>query len=495
MGCAAVTQIAGARILVLGLGVTGESVVRALNSLPHEQQPNAVWTLDVKAPNATFASADEVDLEQVDLIIASPGWAPSSEILVSAAVRRIPTWSEIELAWHLRVPNAVTGKPAPWLGVTGTNGKTTTVQMLESILTADGQETAAVGNVGRPVVEAALDPALDILALELSSFQLHFTHSMSLVAGAVLNVAPDHIDWHGTYEDYARAKGKIFDRAQVACVYNTSDPLTRTLVEDADVCDGARAIGFTLGAPKRSELGMVEDVLCDRAFHLPHDHPERHSSAAELATLADLAHLAGPTGQVPPHVIANALAAAALARAAGVDAKSVRAGLRSFSPGGHRIALIASYGVLADGSLGAVSFVDDSKATNAHAAAASLDSFADSHVVWIAGGLAKGATFDELVASRRDKLRAAVIIGVDQQPMLKAFAQYAPEVPLTVVDPTEAESVMHRAVQAAYRYAQADDVVLMAPACASMDQFSSYADRGDSFAAAVGLVVGTAKVE
>lgn len=479
-------DLASARVLVVGLGVTGQAVVRALTS-----RCASVVSLDARAADADVADAAEVDLDAVDLVVASPGWPPATPLFVEALARSIPVWSEVELAWHLRPASAGTGKPAPWLAVTGTNGKTTTVEMLRSILEADGRRTAAVGNVGRPLVDAVLDESLDVLAIELSSFQLHFTHSMSVLAGAVLNVAPDHLDWHGSLEEYARAKGRIYERAQRACIYSTADPRTEQLVRDAEVEEGARAIGLTLGAPGRSELGVVDGVLCDRAFHAADDDPTRHERAAELGTLDDLAHLAGPDGSVPSHVVSNALAAAALARAYGVRGSAVRDGLRAFQPGGHRIETVASAPALTVGARGAaatgadippaVAFVDDSKATNAHAAAASLGSFAAGTVVWIAGGLAKGATFDELVRSRAGQLRGAVLIGTDHAELREALERHAPDVPVVEVDPGDTGTVMHRAVDHAFGLALPGDTVLLAPACASMDQFSSYAERGDAF--------------
>ncbi|MDF2849285.1 MAG: UDP-N-acetylmuramoyl-L-alanine--D-glutamate ligase [Oerskovia sp.] len=466
-----------ARVLVAGLGVSGRAAVAALTP-----RAASVVTVDRAAPDADVQDASRLDLSTVDLVVASPGWAPSSDLLVAAREAGVPVWSEVELAWQLRTPRA-DGSYAPWLAVTGTNGKTTTVEMLTSILSSAGLRAAAVGNVGTPVVTAALDPDLDVLAVELSSFQLHFTHSMSAQAAAVLNVAPDHLDWHGSLDAYASDKGRIYERAQVACVYNVADPRTEHLVREADVEEGARAVGFTVGAPARAQLGVIEDVLVDRAFHTAPDDPARHRSAQELATFADLAHLAGPDGVVPVHVVANALAAAALARAHGVDARAVRDGLRSFSPGAHRIAHVATV----DG----VSYVDDSKATNAHAAAAALGAFASGSVVWVAGGLAKGATFDELVRTRLSRLRAVVLIGVDPEPLAGALARHAPDVPVVRVDPGDTGTVMQRAVSGARGLAVPGDTVLLAPACASMDQFASYADRGDAFVRAVHDLTGS----
>ncbi|MDO8120913.1 UDP-N-acetylmuramoyl-L-alanine--D-glutamate ligase [Isoptericola sp. b490] len=466
------TDLRGARVLVAGLGVTG----RAVRDIVLARGASAI-TLDARAPDADRHADDEVDLDSVDLVVASPGWRPTAPVLVAAGRRGVPVWSEVELAWRLRVERARGGGPAPWLAVTGTNGKTTTVGMLAAICSAAGLDAPAVGNVGTPVVEAATAPQHDVLAVELSSFQLHFTASMRARAAAVLNVAADHLDWHGSFEAYAAAKARIYHGVEVACVYDAGDPLLEGMVRDADVADGARAVGVTLGVPGPGQLGVVDDVLVDRAFHLPVGHPGRAGHAAELATLADLAHLAGPDGRVAPHVVTNALAAAALARANDVPAAAVGDGLRAYLPGAHRVEPV--------GRLDGVAFVDDSKATNAHAAAASLAAFAPGSVVWVAGGLAKGAAFDDLVRSRSDRLRAAVLIGVDASPLAQALARHAPSIPVEVVDPTDTGTVMSRAVTAARRLARPGDTVLLAPACASMDQFASYADRGEAFTAAV----------
>ena len=407
-----------------------------------------------------------------DLVIASPGWRPGAPLLRQAAARGVPVWGEVELAWRLRGRD----RPAPWLAVTGTNGKTTTVQMLDGILRAAGLRSTAAGNVGLPLVEAVMDPTpYDVLAVELSSFQLHYTHSMGAESAAVLNLAEDHLDWYASVSDepmraYAADKGRIYQRVERACVYNVADPETERLVREADVVEGARAIGFTLGTPGVGMLGVVDDILVDRAFI-----PQRATSAAELCTVADLASPA-------PHVVANALAAAALARAHGVSQAAVRDGLRAFRFDGHRIAEVA----VLDG----VRWVDDSKATNPHAAASSLAAY--SSVVWVAGGLAKGAAFDDLVRTVGDRLRGVVLLGRDRRVIAEALSRHAPDVPVLVVGDGETlteelsgEQVMDRAVAAAARLAEAGDTVLLAPGCASMDLFTDYGARGDAFAAAV----------
>ena len=476
-------DVAGLRILVTGFGVSGYAiadqtmqrgarvlVVDGADTPTLRERAEILEVLGVEVRlGAEHTRALPADRE-IDLVVTSPGWRPDQPLLAAAAARGIPVWSEIELARRMQAADG----PA-WLGITGTNGKTTTVTMLESILRAAGLRAVACGNVGLPVIEAALDPeGFDVLALELSSFQLHWTEHLDCEAAVVLNVSADHLDWHGGAEEYARAKGRIFEGVRTACVYSVADPTTLRLVEEADVVEGARAVGITLGAPGLSELGIIDDILVDRAFH-----PERRTSAAELATLEDLAHL-GPQG-AGPHVLLDALAAAALARAHGVPAHAVRDGLSAYRMGDHRAQHLATV----DG----IGYVDDTKATNPAAAAASLQ--AAERVVWIAGGDVKGADLDPLVAAVAERLAGVVLLGLDPAPFADALARHAPEVPVRRIDPGETGDVaartrlMEDAVQAARSLATAGDVVLLAPAAASIDQFRDYAERGDLFAAAV----------
>ena len=389
--------------------------------------------------------------------------ARTSRCSAAAAATGIPVWGEVELAWRLRPREGA----APWLTVTGTNGKTTTVQMLASILRAAGLRACSAGNVGTPVLEAVMDPEpYDVIAVELSSFQLHWSHSLAPRASACLNIAPDHVDWHGSLDEYAAAKGKVYANTEIACVYNVQDERTRRLVEEAEVQDGCRAVGFTLGIPGLSELGVVDDVLADRAFV-----EQRRTAAAELATFEDLR---GDAPSPAPHLVANALAAAALARAHGVPAGAVRAGLRAFVPEPHRIAEV--------GTVDGIRWVDDSKATNPHAARASLAAY--EHVVWVAGGLLKGADVDDLVAGAAERLRGVVLIGRDRAAIAQALARHAPDVPVVDVERTDT-GAMDLVVREARALAHEGDVVLLAPAAASMDMFADYGARGDAFVAAV----------
>ena len=391
------------------------------------------------------------------VLVVSPGLRPTDPLILDAQARGIPVWGELELAWRLRKPGA-----ADWLCVTGTNGKTTATLMLESMLRAAGLRAVAAGNIGTSLVDVVMHDEVDVIAVEVGAPQLPFVSSMSPVASVCLNLAEDHVDHFGTMQEYAAVKAKVYERTQKAAIYNADDPETERMVENADVIEGCRAIGFTLGVPGISMLGVVDDVLVDRAFI-----PQRAREAQELALVADVRPAA-------PHNVANALAAAALARAYGVPASAVRDGLRAFEPAAHRIATV--------GTVATVQFIDDSKATNAHAALTSL--LAYDPVVWIAGGLAKGQNFDDLVIRVRDRLRAVVLLGQDRAVIAEALARHAPNVPVSEVTRGET-GAMEEVVARATMCAQPGDTVLLAPGCASWDMFRDYADRGQQFAAAV----------
>ncbi|CAL9431146.1 UDP-N-acetylmuramoylalanine--D-glutamate ligase [Streptomyces sp. enrichment culture] len=470
MGSGKVTDWQGKNVTVAGLGVSGVPAAKVLHGLgarvtvvnDGDDARAREQAAELEALGVTVRLGDGATLpEGTELIVTAPGWSPDKPLFAAADEAGVPVWGDVELAWRLRKPDA-----APWLAVTGTNGKTTTVQMLASILKAAGLRTAAVGNIGVSLLDAVLgEEEYDVLAVELSSYQLHWAPSLRAHSAAVLNLAPDHLDWHGSMEAYARDKGRIYEGNRVACVYNadaTGKPSTEDLVREADVEEGCRAIGFTLGTPGPSQLGVVDGILVDRAFV-----ENRHKNAQELAEVSDV-------DPPVPHNIANALAAAALARAFGVPATAVRDGLRAFTPDAHRIAHVADV----DG----VAYVDDSKATNTHAAEASLAAYES--VVWIAGGLAKGAAFDELVAGAAKRLRGAVLIGRDRALIREALARHAPEVPVVDLGRTDTGAML-QAVQEAQRLARPGDTVLLAPACASMDMFANYNRRGEAFAQAV----------
>ncbi|MDR1118131.1 MAG: UDP-N-acetylmuramoyl-L-alanine--D-glutamate ligase [Bifidobacteriaceae bacterium] len=464
-------SFAGRRVGIAGLGVSGRAAAAALAPLGAELVL-VDDTIREAGGNRVWRPAD-VTVAGLDTLVVSPGWAPTAPLVARAREAGVPVWSEVELAWRLRA-----GRDVPWLAVTGTNGKTTTVQMLEAMLRAGGRRAMAAGNVGVPLVTAVLDPAVEAFAVELSSFQLHHTYSMRPFGAALLNVAPDHLDWHGSLAEYAADKGRVFAGARRAVIHNAADPLVAELAERAEPGPDAVRAAFTLGAPRHGQLGVAGSWLVDRAFH---DGGRR--GVREVASLEEMAHLAGPGGRLAPHMVADALAASALALACGVQPDGIGRALREFAPGEHRAQLV--------GEAREVRFVDDSKATNAHAVAASLAGFGPGTVVWIAGGLAKGARFEDLVAERADRLRAVVLIGRDHDALAEALATHAPGVPVTEI--ADGGGVMELAVATALDLARPGDAVLLAPAGASMDQFESYADRGEQFqraALAAGAVTG-----
>ncbi len=463
-------DMSGKTVIVAGLGVSGQSMMEVLGS-----RAEKVLGVDEKKPDADLHSFDRIDWDHVDLVMTSPVFNPRTPFILEAQRRGIPVMSEVELAWQLRVNCDSTSEPAQWIGITGTNGKTSTTEMTSEMLTACGLTAPAVGNIGKAVSHAAVDPANDVLCVELSSFQLHFTDSLALDCAAITNIADDHLDWHGGIDNYAADKAKVFHRVKKALVYNADDERVTRLAFAAETAEGCRKVGFTLSEPQDGQIGVKDGWIVDMSGIAG----GKSGTPEQVAEVSEFTHLTEPDGTVYPHLLADALTALALVLGLGADKEKAIASLKRFTPGGHRIQTVAT-ATTQDG--GSIRFVDDSKATNAHAAKASLNSFADKSVVWIAGGLAKGSRFERLVAEQAHTIKAAVIIGKDQQPILDAFAASAPDIPLTIIDPANNDVIMERAVDAAGGYAQSGDVVLMAPACASMDQFKSYADRGNQFA-------------
>jgi len=475
-------SLSAAPVLVAGGGVTGRAVLTALDAL------GATATLcdDNPATRSQFADTGTATLDSATaaqriadyaLVIASPGFPPAAPVPAAAAAAGVPVWGDVELAWRLDQSGRY-GPPRRWLAVTGTNGKTTTTSMLHAMLVAGGLRSLLCGNIGNPVLDTLGEPA-DLLAVELSSFQLYWAPSLRPEGGVVLNIAEDHLDWHRTFADYAAAKAAVL-RGRVA-VAGLDDPHAAELLAASAA---PTRVGFRLGEPAAGELGVRDGMLVDRAF--ADDLPLAAASSIPVP---------GPVG------VLDALAAAALARSVAVPADAIAEALASFHPGRHRAQVVAV--------VDQISYVDDSKATNPHAAEASV--LAYPRVVWIAGGLLKGASIDETVARIATHLVGAVLIGRDRAMVAEALSRHAPEVPVVQVvtgedvdmhataespvtrvthvvplsDETVGARVMNAVVAAARDLARPGDTVLLAPAGASFDQFTGYADRGDAFAAAV----------
>ena len=430
---------AGLRVVVAGIGVSGFAAADALLERgarvvvidPRQAQPQrergiVLDTLgaDIQLGVDAVARLPEVAGAPAELLVISPGWPDEHPVLRGARAAGLPIWAEAELAWRMRPRLGA----APWLSITGSRGKATCATMLAAMLTAAGHRATAIGQAGTSLLEAVLHPRpYDVLAVQLSGFQLRWSPSLQPQSAVCLNVTgPDLADRPRS------ARGRVYHDAAIACVYNAADPVTEELVREADVIEGCRAIGFTLGVPAVSMLGLVEDVLCDRAFV-----PERITSAAELGTLDDIRQAGA--GILAPHNIGNALAAAALARGFGVAPAAVRDGLRGYQPLPHRLNPVAT--------AREVSWVNDSAATDPAAAAAGLASF--ERVVWIAGGglpdeiSAPALTSDfgerlaELVTAHASRLRAAVLVGPDRELLREALQRHAPDVPVVDVDVAE----------------------------------------------------------
>jgi UDP-N-acetylmuramoylalanine--D-glutamate ligase len=473
--------VAGAPVLVAGGGVTGRAVLAALARFGAaatlcDDDPATLRQYAESGVATVSMSTATQQISDYALVVTSPGFSPATPVLSAAAAAGVPIWGDVELAWRLDTAGCY-GPPRRWLVVTGTNGKTTTTSMLHAVLTAGDLRSLLCGNIGSPVLDVLSEPA-DLLAVELSSFQLHWAPSLRPEAGAVLNIAEDHLDWHSTMADYTAAKARVLT-GRVAVV-GLDDSRAAALL---DTAAAPVRVGFRLGEPAAGELGVRDGQLVDRAF------------ADDLALM--------PVTSIPvpgPVGVLDALAAAALARCVGVPAGAIADAVASFRVGRHRAEVVA----VADG----VRYVDDSKATNPHAAEASV--LAYPRVVWVAGGLLKGASVDAEVARIAPRLVGAVLIGRDRAEVAEALSRHAPDVPVvqvvtgedagmhatavssgtyvTKVDnsgETVGTRVMTAAVAAARDLAKPGDTVLLAPAGASFDQFTGYADRGDAFAAAV----------
>ena len=465
MGCEVISMsfiFNGRNILVAGAGVTGIAVAKVLAT--KGAHIDFVDEKQQEVRDFKILSPDSIDVNAYSAIVVSPGWKPNHPIIVNAVKADIPIWNEIDLAWL--ISREITPQQK-WLALTGTNGKTTTVEMTTAMLQSAGLKAIACGNVGETVIDAVVNAEpFDYLVLELSSFQLHWMQEAKFTSVAILNLADDHLDWHGSFENYCSAKFSLLEHTDIA-ILNAGD---NEVARRAQIWQG-RKIFYSLETPAAGELGIVEDLLIDRAFvHNPQE-------ASMIAQISDIQ----PT---LPHSVSNALAAAGLALSVGVSYENIQKALIGFHPGRHRIEVVLDEDE--------ISWIDDSKATNPHAAAASIMSHLS--VIWVAGGLAKGADMNSFIDRVKTRLKAAILIGEDRGIIEAALHKFAPEIPIVKVDSdsikgSSSNELMEKVVEVAKEFAKPGDTVLMAPACASMDQFISYADRGDRFALAVKKLV------
>jgi UDP-N-acetylmuramoylalanine--D-glutamate ligase len=442
-----VQSLAGKNCLVIGAGVTGMACQEALVNFGANSK---VFDEKVK----TGADIVNEIPDGVELAIVSPGWRDDHMLISKLRSGGVEILSEIDFAWQVKQVLAPSQK---WIALTGTNGKTTTIKMVESIFKAANINGVACGNVGETVIASVCaKKPLDYLAIELSSFQIHWSNLPQYESVVVLNIAEDHIDWHGSFEAYAQAKLKLLKHSNKVILNKSDSELSRRTSSDL-------ITWFSLDTPNAGELGVVENLLIDRAFSAS------PSQANEIAELVDIT----PT---VPHNVLNALAAAALALSIGIKYKDIKSGLKNFSPDHHRMELVLIKNE--------INWIDDSKATNPHAAAASL--LSNFKVIWIAGGLAKGASMSDLVKKCASRIKSVILIGEDRELIAKAIKEYSPKIEVVRVNQlSDAKTLMKDVVSAAIKLAQPGDTVLLAPACASMDQFDSYVQRGQLFAQAV----------
>ena len=441
-------SLSGENVVVLGAGVTGRAVARFL-----EEAGSKVVLVDEGKSDGSHKSITDIALSEFRLAIVSPGWRLDHPWVELVREKGIELLSEIDLAWRIK---SELNSEQRWLALTGTNGKTTTVQMAEAMLQRGGIRARACGNVGDPVIDLVRDTNIDLLVLELSSFQLSWSNEARFFASALLNIADDHIDWHGSFAAYADAKFAIADMSEIL-IANLDDPVVEARLRDLKI----RVVPYTLNTPAPHQIGLVENLIVDRAFV---------SGDAEV-----LFELSEVTPAVP-HNVSNAMAAAALARAVGVTGASISEAIADFRLDHHRLELV--------GEKDGITWIDDSKATNPHAALAALKS--QLRTIWIAGGLAKDAKMDELIKEGSNRIKCAILIGRDAPVISEALQRWAPEIPIELLDSSLiGMELMREVVRIARSKAEPGDSILLAPACASMDQFKNYAERGDFFAQAV----------
>ena len=445
-------DLAGKRVLVLGLGISGRSAARFCAGLgaevvaADERGSEALGDIDDVEAVATLALGGALpDAAGFDLVVPSPG-VPASRYRGSARC----VWGDIELAWR--------ALSVPIVAVTGTNGKSTTTRLIEALLRAAGLRAEAAGNIGSSALDLVGRP-LDVAVLEVSSFQLETTQGFCPKVALILNITPDHLDRHGSFEAYVAAKARLFANQGPGdwAVVNADDPVVLGEARRAR----SRKLPFRVtGEPLPSGDGaFFEEGLAQ--FRLD----------GRLETLFRRDEVVLPGA----HLAGDLLVAAAAARLLGAPAEAIARAVRAFRGVEHVLEHVAT--------IGGVAYYNDSKATNVEAARRSLEAFVQP-VLIVLGGRYKGGDFGELAPELRTHGRRVLAIGEARERVGEALGDAVP------VDPC---SSLREAVERAHAAARPGDVVLLAPACSSFDMFADYADRGRAFKAEVVRLVEAAR--
>ena len=455
-------EILSGTVLVTGAGISGVGIARLLADLNVDvliadanetARDRAMEVADVAGIHPDQALAE---LSRFSCVVTSPGWRPDTPLLRAAQAAGLEVLGDVELCYRLDRAS-VFGPPRTWMVVTGTNGKTTTTSMLANIMQHAGYQAEAVGNIGVSVAEAISAPQrIDVLVAELSSFQLHWSSQLVPDVGVLLNLAEDHIDWHGSMAAYAAAKAKVL--AAPLAIAGLDDALVQQYITTP-------VMGFTMHPPQVGQVGVTNGTIVDNL----------HGTPRNIVPVAGL-EPPGPAG------IYDALAATAAAVALVPDLQPsvIAQTLQSFKVAGHRGQQVAeARGIVA---------IDNSKATNPHAADSALAGH-DS-VIWVAGGQLKGAEVDDLVARHAHRLKAVALMGVDRNIIRESVEKHAPGVPIFVTDDTDPQSAMDAVCAWAVTQASSGDAIVLAPAAASLDMYTGMGQRGVLFAESVSAHLG-----
>lgn len=438
------------RTLIIGLGKTGLSCARFLAGHGVEvavtdsrERPPGLKELRNTVPDAAVfvGGFSEEALKRADQVVLSPGIALATPFIAKARSLGLPVFGDIEL--FARQTHA------PVVAITGSNGKSTVTTLLGRMSEQAGIDVRAGGNLGTPALDLIQGKEPQLYVLELSSFQLEVTASLQCVAATVLNISPDHLDRYATLADYAAAKARIFNHCDVAVV-NRDDARVRAMPKP-----GQKQLSFGLQAPDAGNYGLVI-----------HGGERWLARGAERLLRADELRMCGD------HNLANALAALALGEAAGLPRAEMLAALKGFGGLPHRMQYVAA--------VRGVSYYDDSKGTNVGATLAAVSGLSGP-LVLIAGGDGKQQDFSPLVEALASKTRAVVLLGKDASVIAAVLAARLP---------VQQVKDMEAAVQAAVQLAQPGDLVLLSPACSSLDMFDNFEHRGRVFAQAVRRIAG-----